>query len=187
MIRKSLIVATLVMSAGVAQASSKSFTCPVDTGDAKEMYEGMPTNMVRGREHSGIVFVDEVDQLKDASGKLTGIGQTFVPEGETEPDFKGTFKINYDYKAKECRRQIVIQGQNADPAGGLLAGSFNGETRIEICSPNIMKIFAFANKTALDKGVKSEDLDFMTHIFPVIKGQAEKMLADAKPLRDQVD
>lgn len=124
-------------------AQAADFSCPV-VGvhrTADEMYSAMTPGNIFGNS-SQIVFVDERNELVDSAGKLTPIGQTFLDSNQ-QLDIRGTFKIGYDYSAKECRRQIVLTKEIAP-------GVWEGYTAIEICNPNIMAIFAKAQGKSFD-------------------------------------
>ena len=59
--------------------------------------------------------------------------------------YKGIFKIAYRYNATECRRQIIL-GKHQRDLGGTSKGFYNGFTAIEICNPNIAKLFTLAKQ-----------------------------------------
>ena len=143
-----ILIATILSAA--ASAQTQDFTCPVvrsvgkDSVSRAEMYAPMALNTVwgsRGSDSSSIVFVDEEHELYVDGNKdndLTPIGTTFVPPNSQtgEVDFQGTFKISYDYRAKECRRQIVLEKESpVEP------GLWTGHTAVEICNPLIAGIF----------------------------------------------
>lgn len=69
---------------------------------------------------------------------------------------KGIFKIAYRYNATECRRQIIL-GKHIRKKGGEGTGTYNGFTAIEICNPDIAKLFVLA-KSRLGAG-NMRDID----------------------------
>ena len=117
---KSILAILALATSMTAQAVEINITnfCPVSgkKQSMKDMYKPMSLGYVWG--HSGddrnpIVFVDEEDTL------VSPIKETY------EEGFEGTFKIGYNYKAKECRRQIIldkeIKLEIKSPDGELLA------------------------------------------------------------------
>lgn len=57
-------------------------------------------------------------------------------------DDEGTFKIGYDYNAKECTRQIILEDE-------VQPGLWKGKTIVHICAPNVAKLFE--NTTSFDQ------------------------------------
>ena len=145
---KSLIVSLVTLVACNSALAAESFMCPSHgTMQSREtMYSVMKPGRVfgsNGSDSSQIAFVDEEHELKLPSGDLTPIGTTFLNDlGEV--DFNGAFKIGYDYSAKECRRQIVLEEQVAP-------GVWKGYTAIEICNPKIAALITQTNATNFDE------------------------------------
>lgn len=174
------------------------FNCPMaDANPANApTLEEMKAPLMKGTiwlsngSDSGIVFVDEAHEFYDAGGNLTPIGQSFVPEGKTDPDITGSFKINYQYQATECRRQVVLKEE-------ALAGIYRGETIIEICRPSLMESFAKINaavRAQQEAAGVPLGTDFMTHIYPQFEAEAVKLEAlyeqeieKARPLYDEAE
>ena len=144
---KSLIVSLMTLLVASNAFAAETFMCPAHgTMQSREnMYAPMKPGRVfgsNGSDQSQIAFVDEEHELKLPSGDLTPIGTTFLNDlGEV--DFNGAFKIGYDYSAKECRRQIVLEEQVAP-------GVWNGYTAIEICNPKIAALITQTNSTSFD-------------------------------------
>jgi hypothetical protein len=167
--------AVFLVSAFVAFSAQakQDFSCPADgvSRSIEEMYKPMQIGMVwgyAGSQEGQIVFVDELNELYDSAGKLTKIGETFVDSSTGDVDFRGAFKIGYDYSAKECRRQIVLEKE-------IGPGVWEGHTAIEICSPEIMGIF--------DK-VKGKSFD---DVWKVLEPLAVKIETAANEMYEKIN
>lgn len=66
-------------------------------------------------------------------------------------DNRGSFKIGYDYRAKECQRQIILEKE-------LGKGLWEGHTIVEVCAPAVAKLFDGARDFESDVWPKLEAL-----------------------------
>lgn len=129
----------------VAQVNG-AYQCPVVGSSNSSSISGMysPMQIETGSVGiSGIIFVDYDDPGNESMlAKYPSLNADMG--GQAGQHYKGIFKINYDYEAKECRRQIIISNKNG-------SGSWSGYTAVEICDPQLISLF----ENAKDNGKAS--------------------------------
>ena len=123
----------IVFQAELIHANVPLKNCPAagTTQTKADMYSAMQKGMVWKYVSGPIIFVDEDNEIK-----ISPVAQTYIDGSQ------GTFKIGYNYEAKECRRQIILDKE-------ISPGVYDGYLAIELCKPSIMALFA---------GIKPKDI-----------------------------
>lgn len=140
-------------------SASAAYLCPTTTTSVKKMYQAMGfKSNSSGDLISGKVFGFE----QDDSYPMVFLGIAERSESEIQFDsqyrtdtdtYEGVFKIGYDYDAKECRRQIIIEES-------LSKGTFKGWLAVDVCNPKLKDVpFDALNKFNPSMEIKSTHVD----------------------------